>query len=99
MVLERDATLNVEMDAQAKAKIEDSAGPTNYVIPFEGWMCYIGQTKIIKQWQRMLKEHINGKPLCTYWQGKKRFGSGGTSQADWASVRRAMSEVSWNKRK
>jgi len=55
--------LNMEMDAWAKAKIEDVAGSTNYIIPFKGWMCYIGRTKIIKQWQHMLKEHINGKPL------------------------------------
>ncbi len=41
-VLERDAMLNMEMDARAKAKIEDVAGACNYIIPFEGWMCYIG---------------------------------------------------------
>jgi len=87
MVLERDATLNVEMDAQAKQKIEDTARLATYEIPFKSWSCYIGRTKIIKQWQLTLREHINGKPICTYWQGKKWFGSGVAAQVDWASVR------------
>jgi len=48
MVLERDATLNVEMDAWAKDKIEDTARLATYEIPFESWTCYIGRTKVIK---------------------------------------------------
>jgi len=98
-VLERDATLNVEMDARAKEKIEDTAGPATYEIPFESWTCYIGRTKVIKQWQLTLREHINGKPICNYWQGKKWFGSGVAAQVDWASVRQATSEVGWSRRK
>ena len=86
MVLERDATLNVEMDAWAKAKIEDTAGLATYEIPFESWMCYIRGTKIIKQWQLTLREHINGKPICNYWQWKKRFRGGAADQVDWALV-------------
>jgi len=99
MALERDATLNVEMDAWAKQKVEDIAGPATYKIPFESWSCYIGRTKIIKQWQLTLREHINRKPICTYWQGKKWFGSGVVAQVDWVLVWQVMTEVGWSRRK
>jgi len=76
MVLERDATLNVEMDLRAKAKLVDTAGLGSLEIPFEGWTCYIGSRKIIKQWQLTLQEHKNENALCKHWQRKQRFGRG-----------------------
>jgi len=86
MALEWDATLNVEMDTWAKGKIEDTAGPALYTIPFEGWTCYIGSRKIIKQWQLTLWEHINKKQLCQHWQQKQKFGNRVSDQVDWTLV-------------
>jgi len=97
--LERDATLNVEMDLRAKAKLADTARPGSPEVPFEGWMSYIGPRKIIKQWQLTLREHINGNVLCNHWQHKRRFGRGESEQVDWTSVRQAMTEVRWNRQK
>jgi len=31
--------MNVEMEARAKAKIEDQVGQATYDIPFESWAC------------------------------------------------------------
>jgi len=97
--LERDANLNVEMDLRAKAKLADTARPGSPEVPFEGWTSYIGSRKIIKQWQLTLQEHINGKVLCKHWHHKRRFGTGASEQVDWTSVRRAMTEVRWSRRK
>jgi len=98
-VLGRDATLNVEMDLLAKAKIEEEAEPRNFWIPFEGWTCYIGNRKIIKQVQPRLHEHINGAPLGKHWTRTRWLGQGMIQQVDWESVRQAMSEVGWKRRK
>jgi len=87
------------MDLRAKAKLVDTAGLALHVIPFEGWMCYIGSRKIIKQWQLTLWEHINGNKLCQHWQCKQRFGRGASKQVDWTSIRQAMTEVGWSRRK
>jgi len=86
MVLEQDATLIMEMDTQAKRKIEDTPEAVSYEIPFEGWLCYIGTRKIIKQCQLTLWEHINGKPICQHWQCKHKFGTSASDQVDWTSV-------------
>jgi len=87
------------MDLRAKAKLVDTAELTLHVIPFEGWTCYIGSRKIIKQWQSTLQEHINGNKLHQYWQCKQRFGRGASKQVDWTSISQAMMEVWWSRRK
>jgi len=99
MVLEWDAMLNVKMDQWAKDKIEDTTQASNYRIPFEGWSCYIGTQKIIKQWSLTLREHINGGKLCKHWLWTGRLGDGMANQVDWESVRRAMTEVGWQQHK
>ncbi len=48
-VLSSEAMLNVDMDIRAKAKLAATAGTVPLGIPFEGWACYIGPTKIVKQ--------------------------------------------------
>jgi len=98
-VLEWDATLNVEMDTQAKRKIKDTPEAVSYEIPFEGWSCYIGTRKIIKQWQLTLREHLNRNPLCQHWQCKKKFGKSASDQVDWTLVGWAMTETGWSWRK
>jgi len=55
-------------------EIKDTPEAISYEIPFEGWSCYIGTRKIIKQWQLTLREHLNGNPLCQHWQHKQKFG-------------------------
>jgi len=70
-MLTREATLNVEMDSQAKAKLAPTAGMGPMVIPFKGWACCIGSKKIIKQWMLMLREQINGENILHYWKQKK----------------------------
>jgi len=97
--LEWDATLNVAMDQQAKEKIEETTQALNYQIPFKGWSCYIGTKKIIKQWHLSLHEHINGGKLCKHWSWTGQLGEGTADLVDWESVRRAMMEVGWQRRK
>ena len=84
--LTREATLNVEMDARAKEKLVPTAGTGPMGIPFEGWACYIGSKKIIKQWTLTLREHINGEKTLHHWKQKKRFGEGIAEQVDWDAI-------------
>jgi len=95
MALTREATLNVKMDSQAKAKLAPVQGMGSMAIPFEGWACYIGSTKIIKQWMLTLQDHINRGKILQYWKQKKRFGDGTAQQVDWEAIWRAMMEVTW----
>jgi len=99
MVLTREATLNVEMDKRAKAKLTESKGTLPMDIPFEGWTCYIGSKNIIKQWALKLREHINGTKLLHHWNQRKRFREGRAKQVDWDAMHKAMTEVPWRRRK
>jgi len=98
-VLSREAMLNIDMDTRAKEKLAATAGTVALGIPFEGWACYIGPTKIVKQWTLKLREHINGAKLIQHWKQKKRFGDSTAEQVDWDAIRRAMTEVTGSRRK
>jgi len=67
MVLGWDATLNVKMDLWAKEKIEEEAELLNFQIPFEGWTCYLGKRKIIKQVQLKLRDIYKTKNRSKSW--------------------------------
>jgi len=84
------------MDLRATTKLATPSGPETYDIPFEVWACYIGKTKIIKQWHLRLQEHTNGKFLHKFWHMQKRFGEGTADQMDWELIHWAMLGVRWS---
>jgi len=68
-VLAHDATLNVEANALAKAKLVWFwPGPTQYCIPFGAGTCYLRKRRIVKQLTSQLCSHLNGIPMQQYWQ-------------------------------
>jgi len=99
-VLTRDAWLNVEADLLAKNKlVKPYAGPVRYRLPGNPWSCYMGQTRVVKQLTAMLRHHINGQAMLTYWENRRKLPQQVLQQVDWTSFGRAMHEVPTSKRR
>jgi len=62
------AWLNINMDIQAKGKLQ-SLGPTQLIhnIPFEQWTCTIKGQRIIKNITTSLQHHLNGTIILNHW--------------------------------
>jgi len=68
------------------------SGPSWYQIPFGGWVCYVGEQHITKQFTLMLQNHVNGQPMAQYW--KKWYGLSDNlwHKVDWDGFKQAFSK-------
>jgi len=95
MVLARDAWLNIEADALAKAKVSiPHSGPMCYKLPGNMWACYADNCQIVKQFNSSLHNFINGQESKKYWEKQKVLHPDILSWVDWFAIRRAMKESS-----
>jgi len=90
-VLSRLASLNVQMDTEAKAKllsIRPQEGEGR--IPFEGWICHIEGRRIVKNLKESLRNHLNGKIILNHWAMKERFSTKIGQTIDWECSEKAI---------
>jgi len=92
--LMQDATLNIEADALAKAKLSRyMPGPQVYTLPFVYGACYVGGWQVVKNIQTTLRNHINGFPAIKYWQKCRSIMPAIWATIDWHSYQCTMSEI------
>jgi len=98
-VLTRDAWLNIKADRLAKQKLTTPyTGPVFYSLPGNPWSCYVGNDRVVKQFQPQLRKFINGQDTLQYWEKWKQRSSVLLQQVDWVSFGKAMREVLVSKR-
>jgi len=94
MVLTQDASLNIEADALAKAKLACYVpGLKTYVLPLAYGACYVGGRRMVKNVSSTLRNHINGLPAIKYWQQRCSITSAIWATIDWPLYQCAMSEI------
>jgi len=100
MVLARDACLNIEADALAKAMVSiPFTGPMCYKLPGNTWACYVDNHRIVKQFDCSLQNFINGQESKKYWKTRRGLHPDILSWVDWFAIRRAMKESSIDRRR
>ncbi len=93
--LTRDTWLNIKADLLAKNAVNPQyIGPKEYRIPGEGWICYIGQKRIVKQLVETLQNHINVAPVDKHWKQKFQISDRMWQSIDWYGLGRAYKESS-----
>jgi len=89
--LSRLVCLNIQMDQAAKNKLSTEWLPSsNYMIPFEGWICAIEGRRIVRHTEEVLRTHLNGKIILNHWAMKERFSLKAAQTIDWGSSDKAM---------
>jgi len=90
-VLSRLASLNVQMDMAAKAKLL-ATRPTegDHRIPFEGWICVLEGQRLVKNIKESLRNHLNGKIILNHWAMKERFSATTMQAINWECSDKAM---------
>jgi len=100
MVLSREAWLNIEADAFAKARITPNyRGLLSYRLPFEPWHLEIARKRTIKNPKHDLRKALNGPPARAYWKKKMPNLSPGLDELDLSAMERAMMEAPAHKRR
>ena len=97
-VLDRWASINIEMDLKAKehwysVQAEQPLPPIQQGIFGEPWALWVGSRKISQCIRDEVIEHIQGRKVKEYWDGKKRFGNKTSSDIDWEASNKAMKSV------
>ena len=100
-VLDRWATLNVEMDLAAKCHLDAIRHRPTVTAPHgithEPWALWIGDEKICRDIPERVREHVNGAELLQYWQDKKQFDEHSPS-FNWEAIDKALSSSTPMKR-
>ena len=99
--LDRWATLNIEMDADAKAHWVDTFGKPRYrqfTISGEPWALWLQDKKICMNLHSNLQTAICGKASLDYWEKRGKFGQGTYSDIDWKATGKAMANVAISRR-
>jgi len=92
-VLSRDAWLNVGADSLVKNKVASWAVPTHFKLLGNSWGCYVGPTRIVKQFNKTLQIWINGKETQEYWEKQTQLQQAQLNNVDWSSISWAMQRV------
>ena len=98
-VLDRWATLNCEMDLNAKAHWQrhHTQPSTQRAIEGEPWQLELPDGKVCRDFRGTLHEHIFGPKARAYWEGKSnRFHDGNADDVDWeaaATGRKSMTQA------
>ena len=101
-VLDRWATLNVEMDFKAKLHLAQNTDPSLHDSQFgvtgEPWALWIGERKICCDPDQHVTDHIRGDICRGYWDSKNRFGAGSSASVNWDATQQAMLDVKRSRR-
>jgi hypothetical protein len=97
-VLDRWATLNCEMDARAKNRLQQlqhqlqlgTAPATQQSIEGAPWPLLIEGKTVRRNFLSTITLHISGKKALQYWEGKQRFREGTASDVDWQATEDSM---------
>ena len=94
-VLDRWALINIEMDLKAKehwyfVQANQPSPPIQQGIFGEPWALWVGPRKICQSIRDEVVEHIQGRSVRKYWEGKERFGNKSASDIDWEASKKAM---------
>ena len=99
IVLDRWALINIDMDLKAKEhwhRMQSDRSTPGFIqqeIYGEPWSFWVGPRKISQRFREEVIEHIQGKAVKKYWDGKKRFGGKSSADIDWNATKKAMESV------
>jgi len=74
--------LNIKADEAAKNTLDIcQPGSTHFCIPYSAWICYSGQTRVVKHFASKVCTYLSSPAIKQFWKNKQQ-----TSGAMWTSI-------------